>query len=149
MAAQRPAARPLLRRGQRLENSAHMKAFTQDAVRLHVLGENPYKNADDLVHALNEADPKGKTWARQRLEYHTGKIRGQMLAEQRCPAVRRPAEASLSDADLTEGFGVPQPPKSRRRRRICAAAAQLAQPSQRRARRKKEMRRLWTRRRAT
>ena len=106
MAAQRPEARRLLLRGQRLENSKQMKAFTLDAIGLHLLGEYPYKNTDDLVAALNEADPKGKTWERQRLEYHVKKIRGEMLAAQRTPAVRRPAETSPSDADLTEGFGV-------------------------------------------
>ena len=70
MAAQRPEARPLLLRGQRLENSKQMKAFTNDAIGLHLLGEDPYKNTDDLVDALNEADPKGTTWSRHRLEYH-------------------------------------------------------------------------------
>ena len=45
-----------------------MKAFTLDAIGLHILGEYPYKNADDLVAALNEADPKGTTWERQRLD---------------------------------------------------------------------------------
>jgi hypothetical protein len=60
MAAQRPAARRLLLlRGQRLENSKQIKAFTLDAIRLRILGEYPYKNADDLVAALNEADPQG------------------------------------------------------------------------------------------
>jgi hypothetical protein len=106
MAAQQPVARRLLLRGQRLENSKQMKAFALDAIGLHLLGEYPYKNTDDLVAALNEADPKGTTWERQRLEYHMNKIRGQMLAAQRTPAVRRPAETSPSDADLTEGFGV-------------------------------------------
>ena len=36
MAAQRPAARRLLLRGQRLENSKQMKAFTLDATGLHI-----------------------------------------------------------------------------------------------------------------
>ena len=36
-----------------------MQAFTLDAIGLHILGEYPYKNADDLVAALNEADPQG------------------------------------------------------------------------------------------
>ena len=85
MAAQRPEARRLLLRGQRLENSKQMKAFALDAIGLHLLGEYPYKNTDDLVAALNEADPKGKTFERQRLEYHVNKIRGQMLAAQRTP----------------------------------------------------------------
>jgi hypothetical protein len=57
MAAQQPVARRLLLRGQRLENSKHMKAFALDAIGLHLLGEYPYKNTDDLVAALNEADP--------------------------------------------------------------------------------------------
>jgi hypothetical protein len=68
MAAQRPAARRLLLRGERLENSKQMKAFTFDAIGLNILGECPYKNADDLVAALNKADPKGTTWERQRLD---------------------------------------------------------------------------------
>ena len=59
MAAQRPAARRLLLRGQRLENSKQIKAFTLGAIGLRILGEYPYKNADDLVAALNEADPQG------------------------------------------------------------------------------------------
>ena len=59
MAAQRPAARRLLLRGQRLENSKQIKAFTLDAIGLRILGEYPYKNADDLVAAMNEADPQG------------------------------------------------------------------------------------------
>ena len=66
MAAQQPVARRLLLRGQRLENSKQMKAFALDAIGLHLLGEYPYKNTDDLVAALNEADPKGTTWERQR-----------------------------------------------------------------------------------
>jgi len=49
----------LLLRGQRLENSKQIKAFTLDAIGLLILGEYPYKNADDLVAALNEADPQG------------------------------------------------------------------------------------------
>ena len=36
-----------------------MKAFTLGAIGLHTLGEYPVKNADDLVAALNEADPQG------------------------------------------------------------------------------------------
>ena len=68
MAAQRPAARRLLLCGQRPENSKQMKAFTLDAIGLHTLGEYPVKNADDFVAALNEADPKGTTWERQRLD---------------------------------------------------------------------------------
>ena len=80
MAAQRPEARRLRLRGQRLENSKQMKAFTNYAIGLHLLGEYPYKNTDDLVAALEEADPNGTTWSRQRLEYLVKKIRGQMLA---------------------------------------------------------------------
>jgi len=61
---------------------------------MYLLGEYPYKNTGDLVSALNEADPKGTTWERQRLGYHVSKIRGQMLVAQRTPAVRRLAETS-------------------------------------------------------
>jgi hypothetical protein len=110
MAAQRPttgaAPRPLLLRGQRLETAGQMKAFVNDAVGLHLLGRYPYKNKDDLVAALNSADPNGAVWERQRLEYYVKKIRGKMLEEQRRPKQRRPAEGSPSDTDVTEGFGV-------------------------------------------
>ena len=61
MAAQRPAARRLLLRGQRIENSKQMKAYTLDAIGLHILGECPYKNADGFAAAFNEADPKETT----------------------------------------------------------------------------------------
>jgi hypothetical protein len=87
MAAQRPttgaAPRPLLLRGQRLETAGQVKAFVNDAVGLHLLGRYPYKNKDDLVAALNSADPNGAVWERQRLEYYVKKIRGKMLEEQR------------------------------------------------------------------
>jgi len=110
MAAQRPttsaAPRPLLLRGQRLETAGQMTAFVNDAVGLHLLGRYPYKNKDDLVAALNSADPNGAVWERQRLEYYVKKIRGKMLEEQRQPKQRRPAEGSPSDTDVTEGFGV-------------------------------------------
>jgi hypothetical protein len=31
---------------------------------LHLGGQYPYLNVDDLVDALNAADPNGKTWNR-------------------------------------------------------------------------------------
>ena len=109
MAAQRPttgsARKTLLLRG-RLETPGQMKAFVHDAVGLHLLGQYPYKNKDDLVAALNAADPKGAVWERQRLEYYVNKIRGKMLEEQKRPKQRRPAEGSPSDTNVTEGFGV-------------------------------------------
>ena len=149
MAAQRP-----LLRGQRLKTPGQMKAFVKDAVGLHLGGQYPYVNIGDLVDALNAADPNGKTWNRQRLDYHKGEIRKKMVAEQRRPAERRQVETSPSDADLMEGFGVgyasggldmtgfdvEQLPEAtgaaedHRRRRTQSAAAQLAQPSRRRVR---------------
>jgi hypothetical protein len=44
-----------------------MKAFVKGAVGLHLGGQYPYVNVDDLVGALKAADPNGKTWNRQRL----------------------------------------------------------------------------------
>ena len=54
MAAQRP-----LLRGQRLKTTGQMKAFAKDALGLHLGGQYPYLNVDDLVDALNAADPNG------------------------------------------------------------------------------------------
>jgi hypothetical protein len=59
MAAQRP-----LLRGQRLKTTGQMKAFVKDAVGLHLGGQYPYVDVDDLVDALKAADPNGKTWNR-------------------------------------------------------------------------------------
>jgi hypothetical protein len=83
-----------------------MKAFVNDAVGLHLLSRYPYKNKDDLVAALNSADPHGAARERQRLEYYMKKIRGKMLEEQRRPKQRRPAEGPPSDTNVTEGFSV-------------------------------------------
>ena len=79
MAAQQPttgsAPKTLLVRG-RLKTPGQMKAFVHDAVGLHLLGQYPYKTKDDLIAALNAADPNGAVWNRQRLEYYVKKIRG-------------------------------------------------------------------------
>ena len=83
-----------------------MKAFVHDAVGLHLLGQYPYKNKGDLIAALNAADPNGAVWNRQRLEYYVKKIRGKMLEDQQRLKQRHPAEGSLSDTNVTEGFGV-------------------------------------------
>ena len=65
MAAQRPttsaAPRPLLLRGQRLETAGQMKAFVNDALRLHLLGRYPYKKV-----AARQTSPQQST-PRQRL----------------------------------------------------------------------------------
>ena len=109
MAAQQPttgsAPKTLLVRG-RLKTPGQMKAFVHDAVGLHLLGQYPYKNKDDLIAALNAADPNGAVWNRQRLEYYVKKIRGIMLEDQQRPKQRRPAVGSPSDTNVTEGFGV-------------------------------------------
>jgi hypothetical protein len=70
-----------------------MKAFVKDAVGLHLGGQYPYVNIGDLVDALNAADPNGKTWNRQRLDYHKGRsTRRWSLSSvaRRCAARRRP-----------------------------------------------------------
>jgi hypothetical protein len=101
-----------LLRGQRCETPAQMKAFTHDAVGLHLLGQYPYKEEEDLITALEAADNNKKEWGRQRLQYQISKIMSQMAAEQREPqptqgrGQTRPAEYSPSDNDLTEGFAV-------------------------------------------
>jgi hypothetical protein len=64
MAAQRP-----LLRGQRLKTTGQMKAIVKDAMGLYLGGQYPYVNVEDLVDALSAADPKGKSWNRQRLDY--------------------------------------------------------------------------------
>lgn len=100
------APRTLLLRGRRLETAGQTEDFVEDAVGLHLLGQDPYVNEDDLVDALNAAVPNGKTWNRQRLGYLKGEIRKKMAAQQRRPAVRCPAEGSPPDTHVTEGFGV-------------------------------------------
>ena len=68
MAAQRPttgsAPKTLLVRG-RLKTPGQMKAFVLDAVGLHLLGQYPYKNKDDLT-SPQQPTPQQPT-PRQRL----------------------------------------------------------------------------------
>jgi hypothetical protein len=55
-------------------------------------------NVGDFFDALNAADPNGKTWNRQRLDYHKGRSARRLplssaawrCAARRCAARRRP-----------------------------------------------------------
>ena len=66
--------------GQRCETPAQMKAFIHDAVGLHLLGQYPYKEEEDLIAALEMADNNKKAWGRQRLDYQIRKIMNQMAS---------------------------------------------------------------------
>ena len=46
----------LLRR-KRLQNPKQLRAFVNDVVDLYLLGMYPYKQREDLVAAVEEADP--------------------------------------------------------------------------------------------
>lgn len=77
---------------------------------MHILKKNPFKTREAVIEALNRADPEGKEWTRQRVDYQVTRVfldeQKKAAAAKKRPATRSPAESPF---DNQEGFPVEGP----------------------------------------
>ena len=84
-----------------------MKVFVEEVLEKHLLGLFPYKKEEEVVQTLEERDPSGKKWSRQRLAYQLERVKCLMLKVQRAGSPerapgKRQAQGSPSKLNITE-----------------------------------------------